>query len=129
MDGKRTRLSAASTAVTGLTFSQNEIQRRGRYRNSDEAQDLRSSAGRPCRTRTVGCLHRHGPDCLVLRDLTDQHDFLFEILDRRVIVRATETASNATARTQYVTVADNTYADTHFGSGPGLPLLFLQHFT
>ena len=44
-------------------------------------------------------------------------------------MRATETASNATARTQYVTVADNTYAYRQFGSGPGLPLLFLQHFT
>jgi len=44
-------------------------------------------------------------------------------------VRATETASNATARTQYVTVADNTYAYRQFGSGPGTPLLFLQHFT
>ena len=42
---------------------------------------------------------------------------------------STERASNTTAPTQYVTVADNTYAYRQFGSGPGLPLLFLQHFT
>ena len=42
---------------------------------------------------------------------------------------ATETASNTSARTQYVTAADNTYAYRKFGSGPGIPLLFLQHFT
>ncbi len=42
---------------------------------------------------------------------------------------STATASNTTAPTQYVTVADNTYAYRQFGSGPGAPLLFLQHFT
>lgn len=42
---------------------------------------------------------------------------------------STITASNTTAPTQYVTVGDNTYAYRQFGSGPGLPLLFLQHFT
>src|SRR6266852_5297411 len=52
-----------------------------------------------------------------------------KVSDRRVIVSATETASNTTARTQYATVADNTYAYRQFGSGPGTPLLFLQHFT
>ena len=41
----------------------------------------------------------------------------------------TETASNTIAPTQYVTAADNTYAYRQFGSGPGTPLLFLQHFT
>jgi pimeloyl-ACP methyl ester carboxylesterase len=44
-------------------------------------------------------------------------------------VRSTATASNTTAPTQYVTVGDNTYAYRQFGSGPGAPLLFLQHFT
>ncbi len=37
--------------------------------------------------------------------------------------------SNITAPTRYATVGDNTYAYRQFGSGPGLPLLFLQHFT
>ena len=46
-----------------------------------------------------------------------------------VIVSSTATASNTTAPTQYVTVADTTYAYRRFGSGPGVPLLFLQHFT
>ncbi len=46
-----------------------------------------------------------------------------------VIVNSTATASNTTAPTQYVTVGDNTYAYRQFGAGPGLPLLFLQHFT
>jgi pimeloyl-ACP methyl ester carboxylesterase len=45
------------------------------------------------------------------------------------IMSSTETASNTTAPTQYVTVGDNTYAYRQFGSGPGVPLLFLQHFT
>jgi len=44
-------------------------------------------------------------------------------------VNSTATASNTTAPTQYVTVGDNTYAYRQFGAGPGLPLLFLQHFT
>lgn len=42
---------------------------------------------------------------------------------------STATESNTTAPTQYVTVGDNTYAFRQFGSGPGIPLLFLQHFT
>ena len=42
---------------------------------------------------------------------------------------STATASNTTAPTQYVTVGDNTYAYRQFGSRPGAPLLFLQHFT
>ena len=46
-----------------------------------------------------------------------------------VIVSPTATASNTTAPTQYVTVGDNRYACRQFGSGPGVPLLFLQHFT
>jgi pimeloyl-ACP methyl ester carboxylesterase len=46
-----------------------------------------------------------------------------------VIVSSKATASNTTAPTQYVRVGDNTYAYRQFGSGPGLPLLFLQHFT
>jgi pimeloyl-ACP methyl ester carboxylesterase len=52
-----------------------------------------------------------------------------KVSDRRVIVSATETASNSTAPTQYVAVSDNRYAYRQFGSGPGTPLLFLQHFT
>jgi pimeloyl-ACP methyl ester carboxylesterase len=46
-----------------------------------------------------------------------------------VIVSSTATASNTIAPTQYVTVGDNKYAYRQFGSGPGVPLLFLQHFT
>ena len=46
-----------------------------------------------------------------------------------VIVSSTTTASNTTAPTQYVTVGDNRYAYRQFGSGPAVPLLFLQHFT
>jgi pimeloyl-ACP methyl ester carboxylesterase len=46
-----------------------------------------------------------------------------------VIVSSTETASNTTTPTQFVTVGDNNYAYRQFGSGPGVPLLFLQHFT
>jgi pimeloyl-ACP methyl ester carboxylesterase len=46
-----------------------------------------------------------------------------------VIVTSTTTASNTTAPTQFVTAGDNKYAYRQFGSGPGLPLLFLQHFT
>ena len=36
---------------------------------------------------------------------------------------------NTTAPTKYVKAGDNTYAYRQFGSGAGLPLLFLQHFT
>src|SRR6202022_2391896 len=54
---------------------------------------------------------------------------VLKVSDGRVIVISTETASNATAPTQYVTVRDNTYAYRRFGAGPGAPLLFLQHFT
>ena len=46
-----------------------------------------------------------------------------------VSVSSKATASNTAAPTQYVTVGDNKYAYRQFGSGPGLPLLFLQHFT
>lgn len=46
-----------------------------------------------------------------------------------VIVKLTETASNTTAPTQFVTAEDNNYAYRQFGSGTGVPLLFLQHFT
>jgi len=46
-----------------------------------------------------------------------------------VIVSSTTTTSNTTAPTQYVTVGDNRYAYRQFGSGPAVPLLFLQHFT
>jgi pimeloyl-ACP methyl ester carboxylesterase len=46
-----------------------------------------------------------------------------------VTVTSSATASNTTALTQYVSVGDNKYAYRQFGSGPGVPLLFLQHFT
>jgi len=46
-----------------------------------------------------------------------------------VMVSSTATASNTTATTEFVTAGDNKYAYRQFGSGPGLPLLFLQHFT
>ena len=38
-------------------------------------------------------------------------------------------ASNKNAPTQFLTVKDQKYAYRRFGSGPGLPLLCLQHFT
>ena len=41
----------------------------------------------------------------------------------------TETASNTTAPTKFVTVGENTYAYRQFGVGQGLPLVFFQHFT
>src|SRR5215813_11345135 len=37
--------------------------------------------------------------------------------------------SNTTAPTQFLQAGNETYAYRRFGSGPGLPLLFLQHFT
>src|SRR6266481_1442467 len=45
------------------------------------------------------------------------------------MVNSTASASNIVAPTQFVTAGDNTYAYRQFGSGAGLPLLFLQHFT
>jgi len=44
-------------------------------------------------------------------------------------VTTTETASNTTAPTKFVTVGENTYAYRQFGVGQGLPLVFFQHFT
>jgi pimeloyl-ACP methyl ester carboxylesterase len=38
-------------------------------------------------------------------------------------------ASNTTAPTQFLQTSNETYAYRRFGSGPGLPLLCLQHFT
>ena len=38
-------------------------------------------------------------------------------------------SSNTTAPTQFLQASNETYAYRRFGSGPGLPLLFLQHFT
>ena len=40
-----------------------------------------------------------------------------------------KTESNVTAPTQFVQVNNETYAYRRFGTGSGLPLLFLQHFT
>jgi pimeloyl-ACP methyl ester carboxylesterase len=42
---------------------------------------------------------------------------------------STTIASNTTAPTQLLEVNGHSYAYRRFGSGPGLPLLFLQHFT
>ena len=42
---------------------------------------------------------------------------------------STKTASNVSAPTQLLQVKGQSYAYRRFGSGPGLPLLFLQHFT
>ena len=42
---------------------------------------------------------------------------------------STNTASNTTAHTQFLQVNGRSYAYRRFGSGPALPLLFLQHFT
>jgi pimeloyl-ACP methyl ester carboxylesterase len=42
---------------------------------------------------------------------------------------STMTASNTTAATQFLQASGQSYAYRRFGSGPGLPLLFLQHFT
>src|SRR6516165_4601930 len=39
------------------------------------------------------------------------------------------TSSNVTAATRFAEVGQQRYAYRRFGSGPGLPLLFLQHFT
>jgi pimeloyl-ACP methyl ester carboxylesterase len=41
----------------------------------------------------------------------------------------TTTASNTTAPTQLLRAKSETYAYRRFGSGPGRPLIFLQHFT
>ena len=40
-----------------------------------------------------------------------------------------QNASNTNAPTQFLKTSAETYAYRHFGSGPGLPLLCLQHFT
>ena len=41
---------------------------------------------------------------------------------------ATKSASNTTAPTQFIKVKAEKYAYRRFGSGPGLPILLLQHF-
>ena len=42
---------------------------------------------------------------------------------------STKTAGNTTAATQFLQANGHSYAYRRFGSGSGLPLLFLQHFT
>jgi len=42
---------------------------------------------------------------------------------------STQTAGNTTAATQFLQANGHSYAYRRFGSGSGLPLLFLQHFT
>lgn len=44
-------------------------------------------------------------------------------------MREATAASNTSAPTQFVTTGKGKYAYRRFGEGPGLPLLFLQHFT
>src|SRR5215470_17438210 len=44
-------------------------------------------------------------------------------------VSVTTTASNVSAPTRFLEAKGETYAYRRFGSGPGLPLLCLQHFT
>jgi len=41
----------------------------------------------------------------------------------------TDTGSNITSPTKFLNTNGETYAYRRFGSGPGSPLLFLQHFT
>jgi len=41
----------------------------------------------------------------------------------------TKTGSKTTAPTQFLEAKNERYAYPRFGIGPGLPLLFLQHFT
>ena len=50
-------------------------------------------------------------------------------LPRSMRAATEQSASNTTAPTQFLQKGDVTYAYRRFGSGPGLPLLFLQHFT
>ena len=42
---------------------------------------------------------------------------------------STKTASSTTTPTEFLQVNGQSYACRRFGNGPGLPLLFLQHFT
>src|SRR5467141_1079661 len=42
---------------------------------------------------------------------------------------STKTAGSTTAPTEFLQANGQSYAYRRFGSGPGLPLLFLQHFT
>src|ERR1700741_804497 len=42
---------------------------------------------------------------------------------------STKSASNTTATTQFLQSNGHSYAYRRFGTGSGLPLLFLQHFT
>ena len=41
----------------------------------------------------------------------------------------TKSGSNTTAPTQFLEAKNERYAYRRFGTGPALPLLFLQHFT
>jgi pimeloyl-ACP methyl ester carboxylesterase len=45
------------------------------------------------------------------------------------VMATVQDASNTTAPTQFLQANNETYAYRRFGSGQGLPLLFLQHFT
>ena len=42
---------------------------------------------------------------------------------------STKIASSTIAPTEFLQVNGQSYAYRRFGNGPGLPLLFLQHFT
>ena len=48
---------------------------------------------------------------------------------RTEVMSILQNASNTTAPTQFLEASDETYAYRRFGSGPGRPLLCLQHFT
>jgi hypothetical protein len=50
------------------------------------------------------------------------------VILKSVIVSSTATANHTTALAQQVRTGDNMRAYRQFGSGPGAPLLFLQHF-
>src|SRR6478736_6938802 len=45
------------------------------------------------------------------------------------VMPSVQNASNTSAPTQFLQASNETYAYRRFGSSPGLPLLFLQHFT
>jgi pimeloyl-ACP methyl ester carboxylesterase len=45
------------------------------------------------------------------------------------VMPSVQNASNTSAPTQFLQASNETYAYRRLGSGPGLPLLFLQHFT
>jgi pimeloyl-ACP methyl ester carboxylesterase len=53
----------------------------------------------------------------------------FKTTTRERPMSSTKTASGTSAPTEFLQVNGQSYAYRRFGNGPGLPLLFLQHFT